>query len=158
MNKQTYCDDKKLESILVEEMSPKGVEVIIGAVQDDVFGPCIMFGLGGIFVEVMKDVVIMPTPLTEETALKMVQSIKSYPILDGARGKVKYDIKALVETMVRISELCVDKKDYLIEFDINPLIVHEEGKGVTAVDALIVGEQKREKELALINSFEGNEA
>ncbi|WP_017379065.1 acetate--CoA ligase family protein [Paenisporosarcina sp. TG-14] len=155
-NKQNYCDDKKLESILLEEMSPKGVEVIIGAVQDEVFGPCIMFGLGGIFVEVMKDVVVMPTPLTEETALKMVQSIKSYPILEGVRGKVKYDIKALVETMVRISELCVDKKDNLIEFDINPLIVHEEGMGVTAVDALIVGEQKSEKELHLINSFEVN--
>ena len=142
-NKEKYCNDKKLESILIEEMSPKGVEVIIGAVQDKVFGPCIMFGLGGIFVEVMKDVVVMPTPLTEETALKMVESIKSYPILEGARGKVKYDIKALVETMVRISELCIDKKDYLLEFDINPLIVHEEGCGVTAVDALIVAKQEK---------------
>ena len=156
-NKQKYCDDKKLESILVEEMSPKGVEVIIGAVQDEVFGPCIMFGLGGIFVEVLKDVVVMPAPLTRETALKMVESIKSYPILEGARGKVKYDIKALVETMVRISELCIDKKDCLVEFDINPLIVHEQGLGVTAVDAYIVGEQKAEVELSLINSFGGNE-
>ncbi|WP_019416254.1 acetate--CoA ligase family protein [Paenisporosarcina sp. TG20] len=155
-NKQKYCDDKKLESILVEEMSPKGIEVIIGAVQDDVFGPCIMFGLGGIFVEVMKDVVVMPTPLTEETALKMVQSIKSFPILEGARSNIKYDISGLVKTLVRISEFCTDKKDYLVEFDINPLIVHKEGLGVTAVDALIVGEHKSENQFSLTTTFEEN--
>lgn len=139
INKETHCAEQKLEGILVEEMAPKGVEVIIGAIQDEVFGPCIMFGLGGIFVEVMKDVVIMPAPLTEEMALKMVKSIKSYSILEGARSDVKYDIPALVNNLVRISEFCEDKKDSLAEFDINPLIVHQEGHGVTAVDALIIG-------------------
>lgn len=138
-NKQKFCEDRKLDGILVEEMAPKGVEVIIGAIQDELFGPCIVFGLGGIFVEVMKDIVVMPAPLTEGMARKMIQSIKSYSILEGARSDVKYDIDALVDNLVRISEFCEDKKEYLAEFDMNPLIVHEEGYGVTAVDALIIG-------------------
>lgn len=138
-NKNMYCADKKIEGILIEEMAPKGVEVIIGAIYDDLFGPCIMFGLGGVFVEVMNDIVVMPTPLTKEIARKMVESIKSYSILKGARSNVKYDIDSLVDTLVRISEFCEDHQDYLAEIDINPLVVHEEGKGVTAVDALIIG-------------------
>ena len=157
-NKQKYCGDKKLDGILVEEMAPAGVEVIIGAVQDEVFGPCIMFGLGGIFVEVMKDVVVMPTPLTEAQALEMVKSIKSYSILEGARSKTKYDIQALVNNLVRISELCEDKKESLAEFDINPLIVHEKGQGVTAVDALIIGKQNQDKQFSLVSSLEASQA
>lgn len=138
-NKNIYCRDKKIEGVLIEEMAPNGVEVIVGAIHDDLFGPCIMFGLGGVFVEVMNDIVVMPTPLTKKVARKMVESIKSYSILEGSRSNVKYDIDSLVDNLVRISEFCEDHQDSLAEIDINPLIVHEEGQGLTAVDALIIG-------------------
>ena len=138
-NKLTYCQEAILEGVLIEEMSPKGIEVIIGAVNDPVFGPCVMFGLGGVFVEIMKDVVVLPAPLTMADAHYMIKSINGYSILQGARGNVNYDIDALVNHIVRISEFCMDHQEQLIEFDINPLIVHEEGLGVTAVDGLIAG-------------------
>ncbi|WP_085990956.1 acetate--CoA ligase family protein [Oceanobacillus senegalensis] len=138
-NKQKHCNSKKLDGVLIEEMAPKGIEVIIGAVHDKFFGPCIMFGLGGIFVEVMKDVVVLPAPLNHNQAIHMIHSIKNFKVLDGARGDVKYDLEALADVIVHISELCMDKSDSLVEFDINPLIVHEKGRGVTAVDAFIVG-------------------
>lgn len=137
-NLEKYCSDKVIQGILVEEMAPEGIEVIVGAVNDAIFGPSIMFGLGGIFVEVIKDAVILPAPLTIETAKTMINSIKYNKILNGARGKY-YDLDSLAETIVRISELANDKHASLVEFDINPIIVHEKGQGVTAVDALVVG-------------------
>jgi acetate---CoA ligase (ADP-forming) len=139
MNKTKYCQEAILEGVLIEEMAPKGVEVIIGAVKDPVFGPCIMFGLGGVFVEILKDVIVLPAPLSNADARYMINSLQGSQILQGARGKMKYDINALVDILIRISEFCIDHEDQLIEFDINPLIVHEEGLGVTAVDGLIVG-------------------
>jgi acetate---CoA ligase (ADP-forming) len=138
-NKIKYCNDAVFEGVLIEEMAPKGIEVIIGAVKDPVFGPCIMFGLGGIFVEILKDVVVLPAPLTKADAHYMIKSINGYSILQGTRGKTNYDINSLVDNLVRISEFCIDYQDQLVEFDINPLIVHQEGQGVTAVDGLIVG-------------------
>ena len=131
-----------LEGVLVEEMCDKGIEVIIGATKDPVFGPCIMFGLGGIFVEILKDVVIMPAPLTKSMAEDMVKSIKSYPLLQGARGAKPSDIDALVDTLVKVSHLCVENSEEISEFEINPLIIHESGKGTTAVDALIIGQNE----------------
>ena len=131
-----------LEGVLIEEMCEKGIEVIIGATKDPVFGPCIMFGLGGIFVEILKDVVIMPAPLTKSVAENMVKSIKSYPLLEGARGANPSDIDALVDTLVKVSELCVENAEEIGEFEINPLIVHEKNKGTTAVDALIIGQNE----------------
>lgn len=138
--------DKKvehlLEGVLIEEMCDKGIEVIIGATKDPVFGPCIMFGLGGVFVEILKDVVIMPAPLTRSVAENMVKSIKSYSLLQGARGAKPSDIDALVDTLVKVSQLCIEHSEEIHEFEINPLIVHEEGNGTTAVDALIIGQNK----------------
>jgi acetate---CoA ligase (ADP-forming) len=142
VNKQTYCHEKKLDGVLVEEMAPAGVEVIVGGFKDSIFGPCIMFGLGGIFVEIIKDVVVLPAPLTKENAVKMVKSIKSFKVLQGERGTKTYDIDALANSLVSISELIADYQETLTEFEINPLIVHETGKGVTAVDALAVSEKK----------------
>lgn len=142
-NAKNYNPDAQLEGILVEKMIEDGIEVIIGSVQDPLFGPCILFGIGGIFVEVFNDVVLRPAPLTREDAYEMVQSIKGYTILKGARGKGPYDIDTLEETLVRISEFSFDQSEWLKELDINPVIVHEKGKGVTAVDALIVGNEKK---------------
>ncbi|MDQ0269683.1 acetate--CoA ligase family protein [Cytobacillus purgationiresistens] len=140
-NSNKYFPEKRLDGVLVEEMADRGIEVIIGAVQDELFGPSIMFGLGGVFIEVLKDVTFMPAPLTEKEAMRMIQSIKSYPILEGARSQVKYDIPALADALVKISHFCKTHTDSLEELDINPLIVHKEGGGVTAVDAFIVGKK-----------------
>lgn len=138
-NAKKYDPNVEIQGILVEKMIDNGIEVIIGAVQDPLFGPSIMFGLGGVFVEVLKDVVMRPAPVTKFDAYEMIQSIKGYPLLKGFRGTGPYDIDALAETIVKVSEFCMDQKDWLHELDINPVIVHEEGKGVTALDALIVG-------------------
>lgn len=140
-NALKYDPKIQIDGILVEEMIGEGVEVMVGSIQDPLFGPCVLLGLGGIFVEVFKDTVIRPAPLTIEDAKEMIQSIKGYAILKGVRGKGPYDVHALAETLVRVSELCLDQKDWLQELDINPVMVHEEGKGITALDALFVGKQ-----------------
>lgn len=137
-NKLEYFPDSDLDGVLVEEMSQDGVEVIIGAIKDPIFGPCVMLGLGGVFVELMNDIVVLPAPLSLLDAHRMIRSIKGFSILNGARSKTKYDIDALADQLVRVAEFIMDNKDILIELDINPLIVHEEGKGVTAVDALVI--------------------
>lgn len=141
-NALKYDGKAKIDGIIVEEMVEDGVEVMIGSIQDPLFGPSIVLSLGGIFVEVFNDSVIKQAPLNIKDAKEMIQSIKGYEILKGIRNKGPYDIQALAETIVKVSELSVDQKDWLHELDINPVMVHEEGKGVTALDALFVGEQK----------------
>lgn len=132
----------QVDGILVEEMIGEGVEVMVGSIQDPLFGPCVLLGLGGIFVEVFKDSVIRPAPLTIEDAKEMIESIKGYALLKGVRGKGPYDVHALAETLVKVSELSLDQKDWLQELDINPVMVHEKGKGITALDALFIGKQE----------------
>lgn len=129
--------DVEEEGFLVEKMGSEGIEVIVGSVKDPIFGPCVMVGLGGIFVEMVKDFAIAPAPLSREYALWMLQTLKGYRILENYRGK-EYDISALVETIVNISQFCKDNDNSLEELDINPVIVHKKGLGVTAVDSLII--------------------
>ncbi|MFC2949401.1 acetate--CoA ligase family protein [Virgibacillus sediminis] len=138
-NKKACHPTRELDGILVEEMAPVGTEVIVGALNDETFGPSIMLGMGGVFVELMKDVVIHPAPLNHYQALKMIKSLKNYQVLEGVRNKSRVDIEVLAEVIVRISEMIIDLGDSITELDINPIIVHEKGKGVTAVDALIIG-------------------
>jgi acetyltransferase len=114
-----------------------GIEAIIGVTNDALVGPAVMFGLGGIFAEVLKDVSFRLAPITPAMAREMVEEIKGYPVLAGARGKPPADIDALVDTLVKLSALAVDLKDSVAELDINPLIVMPKGKGVKAADALI---------------------
>lgn len=130
------------EGVLVEKMAEAGAEVIIGVSRDPLFGHCIMFGMGGIFVELFKEVAVRIPPISLHEAMNMIRETRCYPLLEGFRGGAAADIQALAETIVRVSELCVDQKDWLQELDINPLLVHEKGKGVIAVDALIVGENE----------------
>ncbi|PWA10383.1 CoA-binding protein [Pueribacillus theae] len=129
----------KIDGILVEKMSERGTEVFIGCFQDPLFGPCIMFGLGGIYVEILKDVAVRKAPLTRKDAIEMIKSIQGYKILEGIRGQKPSDIEALVSTLVHVSDFCWDHRNDLKELDINPLIVYEEGKGVLALDTLIIG-------------------
>jgi acetate---CoA ligase (ADP-forming) len=125
-----------IQGILVQEMIKDGVEVIIGTTRDPVFGHVLMFGLGGIFVEAMKDVAFRITPLERKDAEEMVREIKGYRVLQGMRGKPPADCAALVDIILRVSALVTDHADYIRELDINPLVVSAAGAKV--VDALIV--------------------
>lgn len=120
-----------IEGVLVQQMAPSGHEVIVGIKKDAQFGHALMFGLGGIFVEIYKDVSFRVTPVDKKEALEMISEIKGYPILKGIRGRKPADVDAVADVLVSVSELA--QKENIIELDINPLIVGE--KGAIAVDA-----------------------
>ncbi len=127
----------KIDGVLVEEMIPKGQEVILGVKRDPAFGPFIMYGLGGIFVEVFKDVSFRVAPVDKETATEMIEETKSSHILHGARGIEPADMDALQNTLIRLGQLAVDCPQ-IKELDINPLIVLKKGKGCFVADANIM--------------------
>ena len=136
-NARAYKAGARIDGVLVQEMVKGGIEAILGITNDPLFGPAVMFGLGGIFAEVLKDVSFRLAPVTLSVAREMIEEIKGYPVLAGARGKAPADVEALAEAIVKLSALAVDLKDELAELDINPLFVMEKGKGVKAADALI---------------------
>jgi len=136
-NACAYRKDARIEGVLVQEMVKDGVEAILGVTNDPLFGPAVMFGLGGIFAEVLKDVSFRLAPVTPSVAREMIEEIAGYPVLAGARGRPRADVDALVDAIVRLSALAVDLKDRVAELDINPLFVFAEGRGVKAADALI---------------------
>lgn len=137
-NAKKYKSDVKIDGIAVQEMAPLGTEVIIGSVNDATFGPTVMFGLGGIFVEVLKDVTFRVAPISEKQANKMLGEIRGAPLLDGARGESPRDKKALATTLAIYSTMIEDLKDEILESDANPVLVYEEGKGLKVVDARII--------------------
>ncbi len=132
-----YRADAKIKGVLVQEMVKAAKETILGASQDHTFGPVIMFGLGGIYVEVLKDVVFRVAPINGREAAEMVESIKTIKLLKGVRGEKPSDIKAIADSLQRLSQLVVDFPE-IKEFDINPLLVLEEGRGARVVDARII--------------------
>jgi acyl-CoA synthetase (NDP forming) len=136
-NARAHGRDARIEGVLVQEMVGNGVEVILGVTNDPLFGPAVMFGLGGIFAEVLKDVSFRLAPVTPSAAREMVEEIAGYPVLAGARGRPRADVDALVDAILRLSALAVDLEDRVAELDINPLFVFAEGGGVKAADALI---------------------
>jgi acyl-CoA synthetase (NDP forming) len=119
-------------------MAPRGIEMVIGAKRDPTFGPIVMAGLGGVFVEYMKDVAFGSAPVTHEQAFGMIRSLRAYPLLTGARGQAEADQDALAGAIVAISRLAVDGERHIREIDVNPLIVLPPGEGAVAVDSLIV--------------------
>jgi acyl-CoA synthetase (NDP forming) len=125
----------RLDGILVAPMVAGGAEAIVGVHRDPAFGPVVMFGLGGIFVEVLKDVTFRVAPFAVDEARRMIREIRGFPLLDGARGRPKLDIEALAECLSRLSVFAVINAERYRSIDINPLIVLP--KGVVAVDALI---------------------
>lgn len=137
-NAVKYKPGARINGVLVQEMLAEGIEVIIGVTRDPVFGPTIMFGLGGIFVEVLKDVSFRVAPLSPGDATDMIKEIKGYQILRGVRGKPPADTDALVEVMMKVSAMVTELKDYIEELDINPLVVYPGKKGVKAADAMVV--------------------
>lgn len=127
----------KITGIIVEEMATEGKEVILGMNYDEQFGPILMFGLGGIYVEALEDVIFRLAPIRELTADMMIEKTKTYKILDGYRGGPVYDTPAIADCLKRLSNFVTDFED-IKELDINPLIVYEEGKGCKIVDARII--------------------
>ncbi len=132
----------EIRGVLLEKMILGGREVILGMKKDPQFGPVLMFGLGGIFVEVLKDVSFGLAPITSEECIKMIESTKSYKLLTGARGEKPYDILSIVENIQRMSQLVIDFPE-ISEIDINPLKVGYEGDGAYVVDARIVLEKEK---------------
>jgi acyl-CoA synthetase (NDP forming) len=118
------------------------VETIAGVQRDPVFGPVVMFGMGGIFVEIYRDVALRVAPFGIETAREMIREIVGYPLLTGARGRAPADIEALARSLSLLSAYADRFRDDLDSIDINPLIALPEGKGVIAVDALVVPQKK----------------
>ena len=127
---------ENLEGVLVSEMIKGGVETVVGVVQDDLFGPAIMFGLGGVAVEVYKDVTFRVPPFDLDEAHRMIREIKAFPLLQGARGAPKADLNALAKTIMKLQRLAMDLSNEIAELDINPLVALP--KGCVALDALIV--------------------
>ena len=123
-----------LQGVLVEKMAEKGLEVILGMSRDPQFGPMLMFGLGGIFVEVMKDVTFHLAPITSEEAMQMLVGTRSYALLKGARGQAAVDMQAIASGLQRISQLVTDFPE-IIELDINPFIVGKVGRDAAVADA-----------------------
>jgi acyl-CoA synthetase (NDP forming) len=132
-----FKPDARISGILVQEMIAGGTEVIIGVDNRSAFGPVVMFGLGGLFAEILADVSFRLAPLTPRDADRMIREVKCFKLLQGARGRPAADIAALRDALMRVSALAIDLSSELAELDINPLFVMPEGRGVIVGDALI---------------------
>lgn len=119
-----------IEGFLIEEMVPPGAEVIVGAVRDPQFGPAVMFGIGGVTVELMKDVSFALAPVTREEAFGMMSEVKGFPVLTGYRGQTVKDLDAIARALMKLGEI-MERVGGIKEIEINPLIVHERGAVVS---------------------------
>jgi hypothetical protein len=127
----------KIDGVIVQRMAGEGVEIILGIKRDPLFGPVVLCGLGGVLVEVLKDIAVGIPPLSRQQAHDMLTRLRGFQIIGGVRGKPAGDIDALCDAIVGISNLAVSLGDQLLGVDINPLIVLPKGQGVAAVDAVI---------------------
>jgi len=141
-NAKQYKADANIHGIVIQEMAPWGTETIVGSVNDPTFGATLMFGLGGIFVEVLKDVTFRVAPISEKEATLMLDEIRGAPILEGVRGEAPRDKKALAKVLAQYAHMITDMVDEISESDANPVLVYEEGKGVKIVDARIILKEK----------------
>ncbi len=137
-NALRHAPEARLLGVLVQPMAPPGRELILGVKRDATFGPMLMVGFGGVQVEVFKDAVLAPLPLGGSDARDMLARLKGAALLGAFRGRPAADVDALVELMLRLGQLAADCADTIAEIDLNPVLVHDEGKGVSVVDALIV--------------------
>jgi acetyltransferase len=132
-----YVPDARIWGCLVQEMVTGGREILLGMSRDPQFGPLVAFGLGGIYVEALKDVAFRVAPFSRQEAEEMIHEIRSYPLLEGVRGEPPADHEAMVDALIRISQLVTDFPE-IVELDINPLTVFEEGHGAVAIDMRLV--------------------
>jgi len=124
-----------IKGVLIEAMVKKGAEIIIGGIRDAQFGPAVMFGIGGIFVELLKDVSFGIAPVNMDEAMEMIKQIKGYPLLTGFRGSPPVDIDAIAKTIMTVSEL-LSRVDDISEIDLNPVIAYPQG--LVVVDAKVL--------------------
>jgi acetyl-CoA synthetase (ADP-forming) len=134
-NAKKYKATAKIAGVLVQEMAPQSTEVIIGAIKDPQFGQTLMFGLGGIFVELLKDVTFRVAPITREDAHEMVTEVKAYPLLKGYRNTPPADIDAIINILLSTSKLIMDYPE-IKELDLNPIMAYADG--AKTVDARII--------------------
>ncbi|MEU6508670.1 acetate--CoA ligase family protein [Streptomyces sp. NPDC046942] len=127
-----------LDGILVCQMVEQGVEMVVGATHDDLFGPTVTVGLGGVLVEVLHDTAVRVPPFGEDQAHAMLAELRGHPLLDGVRGRPPADRDALVEVVLRVQRMALELGDQIAELDINPLLVLPRGQGAVALDALVV--------------------
>lgn len=133
-NTKKYSSKARIYGVLIQEMAPQSTEVIVGAIKDPQFGQTLMFGLGGIFVELLKDVTFRIAPITREDAEEMITEVKAFPILKGYRNTPPTDISAIVEILLNTSKLVMDYPE-IKELDLNPILAYK--KGAKIVDARI---------------------
>jgi acyl-CoA synthetase (NDP forming) len=136
-NVKAYKSDAKIEGIDINEFVVGDIETIVAARRDRSFGPIVMFGQGGIFVEVLKDIAFRSFPLSEEEIMKMIGQTRLYPMLLGVRGQKRRDIEKLVDVITRVGSLIQDCKE-ISDIEINPLMAYSQGEGVKAVDVRIL--------------------
>jgi acetyltransferase len=134
---QSAYPEANVDGVLVQPMATGGRELILGGRQDAQFGPIVLIGLGGIFVEIFEESIVRVAPLARRTAVEMIESLRGYQILAGARGHKPVDIDSIIETLLRLSQLLVEFPE-IKELDINPLRVFHEGEGCRALDARII--------------------
>ena len=137
-NAQTHRPQALLQGVLVSPMAKKGVEIIVGTLLDKTFGPMLMVGLGGVTTELFKDVVYRPAPVSAQEAGDMLLALKGAPLLNGFRGAAKTDVPAAAALIAQLSQLAAQLKGDVAEIELNPVLVHPVGEGVTIVDALVV--------------------
>jgi acyl-CoA synthetase (NDP forming) len=126
----------RIEGVQIQQQIEGGTEMIVGVTRDPVFGPAVLVGTGGVFAEILKDVAVRPLPLDRRDAQEMVQGLRGYPLLTGARGRDRGDVKALVDVVLAVARLASACGDRLVELDLNPVVVLK--NGAVAVDSLVV--------------------
>jgi len=136
-NVKKRAPSARIAGVLIQEMVPDGLEVIVGATRDNTFGPVLMFGLGGVFVEVLRDVSFRIAPLTSEDVESMIREIKSFKILEGYRGMPPRDLDAIKDIILKTSKLMMEIED-IQDMDLNPVMLYEKGKGAKIADARII--------------------
>ena len=132
-----YLAEARLWGCLVQKMVPAGLEVLLGMNRDPQFGPLVTFGLGGIYVEILKDVSFRIAPFSRREAESMLQEIRARALLEGARGEPPVDRQSLVEALLRVGQMVLDFPE-IAEMDINPFIVYPAGRGGVAIDARLI--------------------
>jgi len=137
-NAKRFAPTAQIEGVLVQPMAPVGREVIVGISRDECWGPLLMLGVGGVMVEAVRDAVLAPVPLDQEAALALIHRLSASAVFGPYRGMPPADTEALADLMVKLSRFAFDHVDDVAEVDLNPVVVHAKGNGITVVDALIV--------------------
>ncbi|MEC9431688.1 MAG: acetate--CoA ligase family protein [Pseudomonadota bacterium] len=135
---KAHAPDARIEGVLVEPMAPGGTQMLLGVTRDPLFGPMLLVGAGGIYAEVLDDVALSPLVDDEDAALRLLKGLKTWPLLDGARGQARADVPALVKLMLALCRFVSDNAARIEEIDLNPVVAHEAGQGVSVLDALVL--------------------